>query len=65
VPFRVRLDGAAPGSAHGFDVDDEGNGTLADQRLHQLIRQTAPVAESLFEIEFLQAGAEAYCFTFG
>jgi thiol-disulfide isomerase/thioredoxin len=65
VPFRVFLDGKAPGAAHGFDVDNQGNGTLADQRLHQLIRQTGSVAESLVEIEFLDAGAEAYCFTFG
>lgn len=65
VPFRVFLDRNAPGAAHGFDVDDQGNGSLADQRLYQLIRQTGPVAESLVEIEFLDAGAEAYCFTFG
>jgi thiol-disulfide isomerase/thioredoxin len=65
VPFRVLLDGKAPGGSHGFDVDVEGNGTLADQRLYQLIRQTGHVGESLVEIEFLAAGAEAYCFTFG
>jgi len=65
VPFRVTLDGAAPGDAHGFDVDDEGNGTLADQRLYQLLRQTGTIRERLVEIEFLDAGAEAYCFTFG
>jgi thiol-disulfide isomerase/thioredoxin len=65
VPFRVLIDGAAPGDAHGFDVDDKGNGTLADQRLYQLIRQPGRVQESLVEIEFLDAGAEAYCFTFG
>ena len=65
VRFRVLLDGQAPGRSHGFDVDEAGNGTLAEQRLHQLVRQTGPVAESLVEIEFLAAGAEAYCFTFG
>jgi thiol-disulfide isomerase/thioredoxin len=65
IPFRVLLDGKAPGSARGFDVDDEGNGVLADQRLHQLIRQPGSVRESRFEIEFAGAGAEAYCFTFG
>ena len=65
VPFRVTLDGAAPGDAHGFDVDDQGNGTLADQRLYQLIRQTGTIPERLVEIDFLDAGAEAYCFTFG
>jgi thiol-disulfide isomerase/thioredoxin len=65
IPFRVRLDGTAPGDAHGFDVDEEGNGTLADQRLYQLIRQTGRIGERLVVIEFLDAGAEAYCFTFG
>ena len=65
VPFRVLLDGAAPGVAHGFDVDEGGNGTLADQRLHQLVREPGAVQERLIEIEFLDAGAEAYCFTFG
>ena len=65
VPFRVLLDGEAPGAAHGGDVDDAGNGTLADQRLYQLIRQPGPVEERRVEIEFLGGGAEAYCFTFG
>ncbi len=65
APFRVTIDGAAPGSAHGFDVDEEGNGTLAEQRLYQLIREPGQVRERLFAIEFLDAGAEAYCFTFG
>ena len=65
VPFRVFLDGATPGTSHGFDVDDGGNGVLSDQRLYQLIRDPGRVGEHLFEIEFLDAGAEAYCFTFG
>jgi thiol-disulfide isomerase/thioredoxin len=65
VPFRVLLDGAAPGNAHGFDVDEQGLGSLADQRLYQLIRIPGDVGERLVEIEFLDAGAEAYCFTFG
>jgi thiol-disulfide isomerase/thioredoxin len=65
VPYRVLLDGAAPGSAHGFDTDAEGTGNLAEQCLHQLIRQTGPIIERRLEIEFLDAGAEAYCFTFG
>jgi thiol-disulfide isomerase/thioredoxin len=65
VPYRVRLNGEAPGPASGFDVDEDGRGTLGDQRLHQLIRQPARIDESVVEIEFLEAGAEAYCFTFG
>jgi thiol-disulfide isomerase/thioredoxin len=65
VRFRMLLDGEAPDGAHGFDVDEQGNGILADQRLYQLIRQPGSIRERRFEIEFLDAGAEAYCFTFG
>ena len=65
VRFRVLLDGRPPGSAHGTDVDEQGYGTVAEQRLHQLIRQTKPIADRLFEIEFLDPGVEAYAFTFG
>jgi hypothetical protein len=65
VPFRVLIDGEVPGAAHGTEVDEGGNGTVAEQRLYQLIRQLEPIADRLFEIEFLESGAEAFCFTFG
>lgn len=65
VRFRVLIDGQAPGGAHGSDVDDQGNGTVTGQRLYQLIRQTKPIADRLFEIEFLDPGVEAFAFTFG
>jgi hypothetical protein len=65
VPFRVLIDGDPPGAAHGTDVDEQGNGTLSEQRLYQLIRQPKPIADRQFEIEFLDSGVEAYCFTFG
>ena len=65
VPFHVLIDGGAPGEAHGFDVDDQGHGTLVEQRVYQLIRQPQPVAERRFEIAFAAPGAAAYCFTFG
>jgi hypothetical protein len=65
IPFRVTLDGEAPGEAHGFDLDDAGDGTLTEQRLHQLIRVPGRIRERTVEIEFLADGAEAYCFTFG
>ena len=55
----------APGDAHGSDVDEQGNGTVSEQRLHQLIRQSGSIEDRLFEIEFLDAGAEAFAFTFG
>ena len=65
VRFRVFLDGQAPGAAHGSDVDEQGNGTVSEQRLYQLIRQPGPIADRQFEIEFLEAGVEAFVFTFG
>jgi thiol-disulfide isomerase/thioredoxin len=63
--YRVLIDGQAPGAAHGFDVDGQGNGTVVEQRLYQLIRQPEPIADRRFEIEFLDAGVEAFDFTFG
>ena len=65
IPYRVFVDGHAPSADHGTDVDEEGRGTLDQQRLYQLIRRTNAIDTALFEIEFLDAGAEAYCFTFG
>ena len=37
--FRVLIDGQPPGPAHGLDVGEDGNGTVSDQRLYQLVRQ--------------------------
>ena len=65
VPFRVYLDGEVARTAHGADVDPDGNGTLREQRMYQLIRQPKPIGDRRFEIEFLDAGAEGFCFTFG
>ncbi|HVT49967.1 MAG TPA: cytochrome c biogenesis protein DipZ [Dongiaceae bacterium] len=65
IRFRVKLDGAAPGDAHGTDIDADGNGTVKEQRLYQLIRQPHAVADHTFEIEFLDPGVQAYSFTFG
>jgi hypothetical protein len=42
VRFRVLIDGQSPGAAHGIDVDDQGDGTVTQQRLYQLIRQRGP-----------------------
>jgi thiol-disulfide isomerase/thioredoxin len=63
--FRVLIDGKPPGSAHGTDVDGQGNGTLTEQRVYQLIRQPGPIADCTFEITFPDPGTRAYCFTFG
>ncbi|RQU63732.1 cytochrome c biogenesis protein DipZ [Burkholderia cenocepacia] len=65
VRFRVTLDGAAPGAAHGTDVDAQGYGTVTGQRLYQLVRQTGTIADRTFAIEFLDPGVDAYAFTFG
>jgi thiol-disulfide isomerase/thioredoxin len=65
VRFRVLVDGQPPGAAHGIDVDAQGNGTVVEQRLHQLIRQTKPISDRQFEIEFLDPGVQAFSFTFG
>jgi hypothetical protein len=65
VRFRVLIDGQPPGAAHGVDVDEQGNGTVTDPRLYQLIRQSRPIADRQFEIEFLDPGVEALAFTFG
>ena len=65
IPFRVLLDGEAPGRSHGVDVDEDGNGLLRDGRLYQLVREHDAVRERTLEITFLEPGAEAYAFTFG
>ena len=65
VRFHVLIDGQPPGAAHGVDVDDQGNGTVTEQRLYQLIRQPKPITDRQFEIEFLDPGVEAFAFTFG
>jgi thiol-disulfide isomerase/thioredoxin len=65
IPFRLLLDGEAPGSSHGIDVDEDGNGLLQDGRLYQLVRQPGEVRERTLEISFAEPGAEAYVFTFG
>src|SRR3954452_12255201 len=65
VRFRLLLDGRAPGRDHGVDVDGEGTGTIAEPRLHQLLRRRATITDSTVEIEFLDPGVQLYAFTFG
>jgi thiol-disulfide isomerase/thioredoxin len=65
VPFRIRVDGAPPGDARGADVEQDGQGTVLQPRLYQLIREPGSIADRTFEIEFLAGGVEAYVFTFG
>ncbi|MDW3683709.1 cytochrome c biogenesis protein DipZ [Cupriavidus sp. CV2] len=65
VRFLVKIDGKAPGTSHGADIDANGNGAITQTRLYQLVRQAGDVGEHTFEICFLDAGAQAYAFTFG
>ncbi|HXC26735.1 MAG TPA: hypothetical protein VNV38_02180 [Stellaceae bacterium] len=65
VRFRIKLDGVAPGADHGGDADADGAGIVQEPRLYQLVRQTGPVADRTFEIEFSDPGVRAYVFTFG
>jgi cytochrome c biogenesis protein CcdA/thiol-disulfide isomerase/thioredoxin len=65
VRFKVTLDGVAPAVDHGADIDAQGNGVIREQRLYQIIRQSGKIAARTFRIEFLDADAEAFAFTFG
>jgi thiol-disulfide isomerase/thioredoxin len=65
VRFRVRIDGRAPGADHGVDCDEQGLGTVTEDRLYQLVRQRGRIEDRTFEIEFLDPGVRAFAFTFG
>jgi hypothetical protein len=41
------------------------SGTADYQRVYQLIRQPAPIADRLLQVEFLDGAVEAFVFTFG
>ncbi|MET0531215.1 MAG: cytochrome c biogenesis protein DipZ [Microvirga sp.] len=65
VRFQVTIDGNAPGTNRGADIDANGNGIVSETRLYQLLRQDGDVRERTFEVRFLDPGVEAYVFTFG
>jgi hypothetical protein len=65
VRFRVFIDGQPAVATRGLDLDVRGEGTVSEQRLYQLVRQPQPIGDRQFEIEFLDAGVEAFAFTFG
>ncbi len=65
VRFRVLISGKPPGAARGVDADEQGNGTVIEQRLYQLIRQPKPIGDRQFTIGFLDSGVEVFSFTFG
>jgi thiol-disulfide isomerase/thioredoxin len=63
--FRITIDGATPDDALGVDASAGGQGTVDQPRLYQLIRQSGPILDRTFEIEFFDPGVRAYDFTFG
>jgi thiol-disulfide isomerase/thioredoxin len=65
IRFRVSIDGQPPGASRGVDVDTEGHGVVDQPRMYTLIRQSSPIVDRVFEIEFLDSGAEVFVFTFG
>lgn len=65
VRLRVRIDGKAPGAAHGSDIDAEGAGIVSEYRMYQLIRQGPPIEDREVEILFFDRGVELFAFTFG
>jgi thiol-disulfide isomerase/thioredoxin len=65
LQFRILLDGKAPGADRGADVDAQGNGSVTEHRLYQLVRQNGAILDRTFEIQFLDPGVEAFAFTFG
>jgi cytochrome c biogenesis protein CcdA/thiol-disulfide isomerase/thioredoxin len=65
IRFHVELDGAPPGPNHGVDTRADGIGTVTEERLYQLIRQSQQVGQHTVTIQFLDRGVRAYSFTFG
>ena len=65
IPFRVLLDGEAPGPSHGVDVDEDGAGLLRDGRMYQLVRQHDTVRERARENTFHRPRPQADLFTVG
>ena len=63
--FRVTVDGADPGESHGADVNADGEGVVTDHRLYQLVRQSGPIKDRTFSIQFVDPDVQAYAFTFG
>jgi Thioredoxin like C-terminal domain len=65
IRFRVTIDGAPAGASHGADVAPDGSGVVTEYRLYQLVRQSEPIVDHTFTIEFLDPGVRAFAFTFG
>ena len=65
VSVRVFLDGRPVENALDTDLGAGGRTVVREQRTYQLIRTEGGISDRVVEIEFLDGGVEAYCFTFG
>ncbi len=65
VRFRITINGHTPGADHGADVDADGDGTVMEQRLYQLVRMAGDDGDQVVTITFLDPGVRLYAFTFG
>jgi hypothetical protein len=61
----VTIDGSAPCESHGADTNAAGEGVVIDHRLYQLARQSGPIKDRTFTIQFLDPDVQAYGFIFG
>jgi hypothetical protein len=61
----VNASGAEAASEGDVQSPETGQGVVTGQRLYQLIRQRGAIGDHTFEITFLDAGVQAYAFTFG
>ena len=61
----MTVDSSAPGESHGADVNADGEGVVTEHRLYQLVRQSGPIKDRTFTIQFLDPAVQAYAFTFG
>ena len=53
------------GASHGLDINSSENGTVAEQRMYQLVVQQGRVIDRGFQIEFSDPDVEVYYSTFG
>ena len=61
IRFQVLVDGEPPGDAHGLDVEEDGSGTVAEQRLYQLVRQPGPIEDRTLRDRLQRARGRGLC----
>jgi hypothetical protein len=65
IPFRVLLDGEAPGPSHGLDIDGEGAAHSRTAACTSSCASTTRSVSGPWRSRSWEPGAEAYVFTFG